>query len=133
MILYSVLYKPNPVVSRSTLLYWQGGSGVCWIYSGGGGMVSMSLSGILLVVESTPLLYVTPSLVSDGDAAAEARFFSSTLLLLNSLVQYCSALLCLFSIFRSACFTVKDPGDKLNASFIFKITGKKYQRYLHTR
>lgn len=38
-------------------------------------MVSISLSGILLVVESTPLLYVIPSLASDDDAAAERGRF----------------------------------------------------------
>lgn len=93
-------------------------------------MVSISLSGILLVVESTP--HVIPSLASDDDAAAEADFLSSALLPLNSLVRYFSALLCLFSIFRSACFTVKDPGDKLNASFIYIITGKKYHNDICT-
>lgn len=46
-------------------------------------MVSMSLAVMLMVVEYTPLLFV-----SDGDAAVEADFFSSTLLFLNSLEQY---------------------------------------------
>lgn len=74
-------------------------------------MVSMSLAVMLMVVEYTPLLFV-----SDGDAAVEADFFSSTLLFLNSLEQYFSELLSFLSIFRSACLTVKDPGENFNAS-----------------
>lgn len=57
-------------------------------------MVSMSLAVMILEVKYTPLLFV-----SDDDAAVKADFFSSTLLFLNSLVQYFSELLSRFSFF----------------------------------